>query len=74
MRRHPDPDVRFVAFKTIVDFIISMENDGQIAQKIISALPRDIQNVYLLEWNNSEIKTPLAGQEFNINIALNPYA
>ena len=50
-----------------------MADDPQIASKIISAMPREISNVYLVEWNNAEVKTPLPGQEFKIDLPVNPY-
>jgi hypothetical protein len=31
VRRHPDPDVRFVTYRTIVDFLVSISDDAVLA-------------------------------------------
>lgn len=46
-RRHPDPDVRFCKFKTVVEFLVSMADDPLMGQRLLSSLPKEIVNVYL---------------------------
>jgi len=73
VRRHPDPDIKFTTFNTMVDYFVSISDDPVLGTKILGALPREILNLYLVEWNNSIIKTPLPGQDFKIKLAPNPF-
>jgi len=74
LRLHPNPDVRFSTYKTVVDFLISLTNDPQLGMKVVNSLPREIFNVYLAEQHVSTIKTPLPGGEFKISLeGENPY-
>jgi hypothetical protein len=50
-----------------------MADDPMTATRIMGALPRDILNLYLVEWNTSTVKTPLPGQEFRVDLNPNPY-
>lgn len=75
VRVHPDPDVRFRYYNSIVDFLISIDDDPLLGSKILSAMPKDIVNLYLAEQNRSEVKTPLPGFEWKIDLkGANPFA
>ena len=73
VRRHPDPDITFNSYRTIVDFFLSVSDDPSIATRIMGALPKEILNLYLVEWNTSPIKTPLPGQEFKLSLPASHY-